>query len=246
MAEYNNKVTLQAMLTAVLSNANSEQNQMYPPSIFSAHFNAVTSYIISTIAENLESKSIYSDCIEPFIIVKKFSLKNGYLELPTNYRNYWEAGVSVKQDFSGNCNDDQSDLTEKEFKDGIKKSNCISRPLTLLNQSEWDDRTTSSYKYPTYNDPVCRIVGGRRLQVCPYDIPNVELRYIRNEKTATYGYVNQPDDTYIFDLATSVESEWTNAAFKYLYEGLNTLYGVYTRDKDFREWSIELKKIGLL
>lgn len=246
MADYNNKVTLQAMLTAVLANANAEQNAAYPPFIYEAHYNAVTSYLINTIAENLESKSIYDDIIEPFLVVKKLQLKNGYLERPKDYRNYWEAGVSVKQDFSGNCSDDQSDLTEKVFQDTIKKSRCMSRPLALVPASEWHDRTTSSYKFPTYEWPICRISGDRKMQVCPYDIPNVELTYIRNEKTVRYGYIMQPDDTYIFDQATSVESEWNNAAFKYLYEGINTLYGIYTRDKEFREWGVELKKIGLL
>ena len=77
MEEYNNKVTLDAMLTAVLANANVEQNFLYSPEIFQSHFNAVTSYLINTIADNLESKSTFADIIFPFTVVNKFALKGG-------------------------------------------------------------------------------------------------------------------------------------------------------------------------
>lgn len=234
------------MLTALLANANTEQNQVYPPRIFEAQFNAVTSYLLDSLVDAYPTKQSVVDILNPFVESIKRPVINGYVEFPENYRNFLDAGVSVKKDMSGECKDDASDLTERNFKEEIKKSGCLSVPLTIVEMDEWDDRTTSLYKQPTYQYPIGCFFGKRRIKVCPYDIYNVELRYVRKEKLYRYGYITQPDDTYIFDKTTSEESEWESNAFTMLYTGLNTLYGVYTRDREFREWGIELKKIGLI
>ena len=241
-----NKCSLKNMLNALLGPTNSEQNQNLPPIIYESFFNSTTSYLIDSLVDNYPTRQSLIDILNPFVESAKLQPKNGYIEFPENYRNFLNGNISVKKDFSSECNNDESDLNEKIFKEEIKKSGCLSRPLKIVDITEWSDLTTSSYKYPTYEYPIAAFFGKRRIKICPYDISTVELTYVRKERLYSMAYIIQPDDSYIIDEKNSIDSEWESNAFTYLFTGLQTLYGVYTRDKEFREWGIELKKIGLL
>jgi len=247
MAE--NKCSLDNMLQAILAAGNGEQNATYPPKIFDAQFNAVTSWLIDTIVELYPKDQSFVDILRPFLKRERLPVRNGEIILPKDMRNFLGAAVSVRKDFKAECSDEP--VTETQMKITDRKSGCLSRPIKIVDQSEFDYLTTHEYKAPTYENPVGCFMGSlgdddsNVLKICPFDITGAEIRYIRNEKKYRYGYITQPDDTYIFDETTTVESEWQNNSFKYLYRGLNVLYGIYTRDNNYRSFAQELKQIGL-
>ena len=236
------------MLQAILAAGNGEQNATYPPRIFDAQFNAVTSWLIDTIVELYPKDQQFVDILRPFLRREKISVANGSVKLPTEIRNFLGAAVSVRKDFTAECSDE---VTELQMKISDRKMGCLSRPVMIVDQSEFDLLTTHKYKFPTYENPIGCFLGSigndnaNYLKICPFDITGVEIRYVRNENKYRYGYIEQPDDTYIFNTATTVESEWQNNAFKYLYRGLSVLYGMYTRDNNFRNFAQELKQLGL-
>lgn len=240
------------MLQSVLSTGLTEQNMTYPPYIYTAQYNAAASYLLSSIAESLPDNQTYIDIVMPFLKKKQLPVKGGIIEIPDDYRNmYGNPGISVREDYTGECSDASNAELEKQFKDSVNKSKCKSRPINIVGQSEWDSRTTSEYNFPTYEYPIGCFFGNEEdgskvLKICPFDIKSVEFRYLRNEKTYLFGYIMQPDDTYIYDAATSVETEFTSAAFKYLYKALNSLYAAYTRDPSAQQWSMILAKEGIL
>lgn len=216
----------------------------YPPSIFSDQFNVVTALLISklvkTYPENL-------DQLKPFMTAKKTSVKQGFVELETDYRDFLSAGITAKKDNSGECSDDPVVIdTEQEFKLSKLKSGCLSRPINMVDDKEWDYRTTSTYDFPTYLNPVGCFFEKNKFKVCPYDLATVEVRYVRQEKLYRYGYKMNPDDTFTFDKDTSVESEWDNSAFDMLFTAMMSLYGQYTRDNTVTDWARVLHNEGIL
>ncbi len=82
--------------------------------------------------------------------------------------------------------------------------------------------------------------------MAPYDIPKVDVMYVINEPTYVYGYIEQPDGTYIFNPATSVQSDWGSNAFEPIYKGIMSLYAAYSRNTSLRDWSLILNKEGIL
>ena len=242
------KCSLENLLKAVLGQANKEQNASYPPYIFDAHVNSVTSYLLSRIAELFPDNQTLIDIAEPFLKTQNMPVINGHVAMPNDYRNYLIGNVSVFEDYSGECGSDKTPtpVIENNFNQKTKKSACIQSPITLVDQSEWALRTRSLIIYPTYEEPIGCFFGSKKLRICPYDIKFVEISYLRQEKNYRYGYIEQPDDTYIFDPKTTEESEWTSAAFEPLFKGLNLLYATYTRDNELKDWNMILKQTGLI
>lgn len=241
-----NKCSLDNMLKAVLAPANQEQNAFYPPYIYEQHYNTATSWLISKIVEIFPTSQQFVDIIEPFLETKQLLIKGGYVEIPTDCRNFLDAAINVKGDLSGECKDDlPKGVLEQQFINEQKKGKCLSRPIIIVDQTQWDLLTKHPYQAPTYEYPIGCFFGKGKLKVCPFDISTVEVRYIRNEKIYKYGYITQPDETYIFDEKTTIESEWNTNAFEYLYKALISLYSVWCRDNTLRNWSVELKQLGL-
>lgn len=244
-------VSLDNMLKAVLAVGNKEQNMMIPPSIFSDMYNTVTSLLLSALSQAYLTDSTVSDMLQPFMKYKKQPPKNGYVEVDSDFRNLLGLGISVKKD-GGDCNSNPVVIdTETEFKTAQLKSGCQSVPIEMVSISEWDYRTTSTYNFPTVKRPIGCFFGKNneektKIRVCPYDLPTIEIRYIRQEKKVVYGYIMQPDDTYLFDLETSVESEWTDAAFKPIFNAMVSLYSAYSRDSELTNWSQILTERGIL
>jgi hypothetical protein len=218
------------MLNMVLANANKEQNQHYPPHIFEAHYNAVAGFLLTELAEAYPSKQMIVDVAEPFLGAQLIPVIGGAVKLPEDMRNFLSASVNISHDGSSLCGKKVKEAIEIAFSTSQAKGKCRSAAVRIVDQSEWDNLTDHKYKYPTYSKPLY----------------SVEIRYIKNEELVRYGYDMLPDDTYTFEPSLSVESQWDNNAFEYLYKGINHLYSVYTKDQDLREFSIELKKIGLI
>jgi hypothetical protein len=247
VATVNNSVSLQNMLQSVLAPANMEQNQAYPPYIYQNQYRVLSSLLLSELSKRFPNASQEDiDCIMPFMEVEKIPVKDGYINLPDNYRNLLgNPSITLRPDNS-DCSSPVVIDTANEFKAANLKGGCRTVPIEMLPQNEWDYRTTSTYAFPDYNNPIGCFFGKNRFKVCPYDISVVEVRYARIEKEYIYGYITQPDDTYIFNPLTSVETEWTSAAFKPFFNGLSSMYAAYTRDNTLSNWSQFLIQNGIL
>lgn len=238
-----NKSSLDNVLKSVLSVGNAEQNFAYAPYVFDTHYNIVTSFILD---RGVDMYPRYVDILLPFIKSDKIPVTNGHVKLPDDYRTLLGApSISVKPG-GGDCSDNNPVIidTKSEFKTANLKAGCKTYPVEIVSKNEWDNRTTSSYGFPTYEQPIGMFVG-KEIKVCPYDLSRVELMYIKNEKKYRYGYITQPDDTYIYDESTSVESEWEDEAFSMIFKGVLALYSAYSRDPNLQNYSQILNQAGL-
>lgn len=252
--------TLDKILKMVLASGNKEQNQHYPPHIFQEHFNLSTSWLVDEIAKLFPTTQSIIDIIRPFLETKDVIVKNGKIEFPENYRHLLGVGMFATDDFKNPCGCDEAkggngDCSEfkndplapspLQIQEQAAKRKCISRTVRLVDIDEWDELTTHPYKHPTYKEPIACIFRGDGIKICPYDVPSVEVRYIRQPKQYAYNYTTLPDDTYVFNSSNSVESEWLDNATSYLYKAVSTLYAMYVRDSEMRDYNVELRKIGI-
>ncbi len=239
-----NKSSLDNLLKSLVSVANIEQNNIIPPNIYSSMYNTVTSFLID---ECVKRYPEFVDVLLPFIKEKKIPVTDGYVQLPEDYRNLIGApSISVKADGS-DCSDSAEPInTEAKFKVETLKKGCQTVPVVIVDKSEWDNLTTSTYDFPTYNAPIGMFIGGNRIKVCPFDIKNVQVTYAKKEDIYVYGYTMQPDDTYIYNVSDSVESIWTEAAYQYLFKGLVALYSAYSKDNNLRDFGLILNQSGIL
>lgn len=248
MAVNNSKSGLQNLLTAILSVANQDQNLFIPPWIFSSMVNTVTSFLIDRCVEVYPDNPKTLDIIDPFVKIEAIAPEGGMIKFPKDYRNILGApSIIVKGDKTGECGDTSVPITSpQQFLAATLKGGCIRRPITIVAQSEFDYLTTSSYKKPNYWNPIAFNAGDGQLRVCPSDITKCYLMYVRQEKIYNFGYTMNPDDTYFLDPATTEDTEWKNAAFSTLFKGLNHLYGIYSRDKEFSNWAVALSQISIV
>lgn len=235
------------MLQAMLAVGNSEENQIYAPNIYEAQRNAVTSLLLSQLAKEYPDNQQVIDILRPYVIVEKIPVKNGFVDLPVEYRNLLgNPSINIKPK-GADCGDNDAIIidSEQEFKTANLKAGCQKRPVIIKPQSEFDYETTSTYKFPTYFDPICMYYGKNQLRVCPYDIASVEIQYIKKESNCKVGYITQPDDTWVIDPSTSVEPEWDSNAFDPIFNAMMVLYSAYTRDRDLREFGLILTQKGI-
>lgn len=229
-------VSLQNMLNSVLGVFNVEQSMAYSPKIYEAHYNTVTSLLLSKLAKTYPDSQESIDMIDPFVEQQLLVVKDGYISLPGNYRNMLGSPmIAAKGDNSGECSD--LPVTATDFKVGVQKSKCKQNPLTIVPESEWADKTRSTYDFPTYENPIGYFSGKKQIKVCPYDISRVLVTYARKEKQIVVGYIMQPDDTFLIDTSTSIGPEWTDAVYPIIFKALCALYAAYSRDRDLAEWS---------
>jgi len=241
-----NKCSLDNMLNAILSVANTEQNMAYPPSVFTSQFNTVTSLLLSKLADIYPSDSSVLDIIDPFVERELIRPIGGYLNMKENYRNILGTPmISIKDDGCAEC-EQSADVTNGEFNKLILKAGCRKVPVIMVDQSEFASRTTSTYKKPTYEKPIGYRSGKRQIKICPFDINAVEVMYVRTEKLVSYGYTMQPDDTFVYNATASIESEWTSAAFEPIFKALFSLYSAYTRDNQLKDWALFLNQNNLV
>lgn len=238
-----NLSSLENILKSLVDIGNKEQNQMLPPKVFDSIINTVSSFYKSAL---IKAYPVGADVLRPFMRTKQVNVKNGLVELPSDYRDMiGNPSIVAKNDGTAECGDQPDISDEDQFNLEILKKGCQSRPIDMLSQNEWDDRTTSKYKQPTYWDPIGCFFDEKNIKVCPYDIAVVNVRYAIEEKQYRYGYIIQPDDTYIYDKNTSIESEWKDNAFPALFRGCLALYSDYLRDNQLGQASQILNQIGL-
>jgi hypothetical protein len=183
--------------------------------------------------------------LDPFVEKKVIPIMNGYILLPDNYRNILGAPQIAAKNGKMECTGITT-VSANEFKEQVKKAGCTKRPIVVVPESEFALQTTSTYRAPDFWNPIGWKEGKKKINVCPANITASEVLYVREEKVYSYGYIMQPDDTYIFDPATSTESEWTSAAFTPLFRGITACYAAYSRDPALREWSQILNQVGIL
>lgn len=236
------------MLTAILSVANQSQNLVLPPFIFSSMVNTVTSFLIDKCVELYPNSPQLLDIIDPFVKVACITPSGGLVTLPDDYRNILGApSIIVKDDKKGECGDAAVPITNaQQFLNATLKGGCIRRPITIVAQSEFDYLTTSKYKRPTIWNPIGFNAGQKQIRACPTDLSKVYVLYVKQEQVYNYGYQLNPDDTFFIDESTTVDTEWTNPSFTALFKGLNHLYGIYSRDKQFSDWAQVLSQLSIV
>lgn len=246
------KSSLQNLYTALISVSNGSQNFFLPPWVFSSMINTATSFLIDKCVALYPDNAQLLDIIAPFVQVACIPPSGGLISLPTNYRNILGA-PSVIVNKAGECGEVVVPIsTAQQFLTATLKGGCQRRPIAIVPQSEFDYLTTSSYKAPTYWNPIGFNTGQNaetgqvQIRICPADLSKVFILYVRQELVYTVGYDMNPDDTWTISATTTVDTEWGNAAFQPLFKALNHLFGIYARDKQFSDWAQALSQISIV
>lgn len=248
MGVNNSKSGIQNLLTAMLAPANQDQNLFIPPWIVSSMVNTVTSFLIDKCVELYPSSAQVLDIIDPFVKISPITPSGGMIPLPDDYRNILGSpSIIVNGSKNGECGDTGVPITNaQQFLAATLKGGCIRRPITIVAQSEFDYLTTSSYKKPTFFNPIGYNAGNKQIKICPTDISKCYLLYVKQEQIYNFGYKMNPDDTYIIDNQTTIDTEWTSPAFSSLMKGLTVLYSAYSRDKQFMDFATLLREVNIV
>lgn len=236
------------MLQAVLSVANEEQSMFYSPRVFTDQYNVVTSMLISALVKAYPMNPVVIDQLEPFVRVKLIPVINGFVDLPDDYRDILGTPyIYANESLNGECGEKvEEPLTASSFKVQNLKGKCNMSAVTIYPESEFALRTRSTYDSPTWEKPIGFFSGAKQIKVCPYDIGKVALMYVVKEKAYVYGYIPQPDDTFLPDPATTVESEWNSNAFDPIFKAMISMYSAYAKDQEIQNWSQLLSERGIL
>lgn len=251
MAPRKNDQTLDRTYRQVLAQGNAEQNQHYPPNVFDTHYNAVTSFILTEGVKVFGENQYIKDLLRPFLKVVLLPVKFGKAELPEDYRHYTGASIFVKKDFSDCMVIDElspnTPPTKEQLQDAQEKSKSISWDVDMVEEDEYSDITNNSYKFPTWEFPIGCIFESDYIKVCPYEIPFIELHYIRQPSIYKYGYGTNTDDSiyYAPTMTGFMETEWRTNADDLLFKAMNTLYAMYVRDGELGNAMAALKEKGL-
>lgn len=213
--------------------------------------NTVTSFLLDKCVALYPDNQQLIDVISPFVKVACIPPSGGIITLPSNYRNLL-GSPSIIVNKGCECKDENVSInTPQQFLSATLRGGCSRRPITIVAQSEFDYLTTSSYKKPSFWDPVGYFVGQNdkgqnQIRICPADLNKVYVMYVVQEDIYSLAYTPNPDETWSIDAVNTVDTQWNNAAFSAIFKGLNHLYGIYSRDKQFSEWAMALSQISLV
>lgn len=245
MANETNKSSLDSILRAILSIARQSQSMFYSPQIYSEQRNIVESLLLSALVKSYPLNPSVIDQIAPFVEVATIKNTDGFIQLPDNYRNILGSPVVfATPNSTGECNSTEP-LTKENFKLGILQGGCRLNPLTIVPQSEFAVRTQSTYDQPTWEAPIGYFFGNK-IKVCPYNITRLGVMFVHKESEVRYGYTVQPDDTYLYDAGTTVETEFNSAAYEPIFNAMCSLYFAYAKDPAMQNWAMILSKSGIL
>lgn len=246
MALNNGACGFNNLLKSLTAVGNFEQNMFYPPFVFQAHVNTITSLLISELVKIFPKSPSALDMLNPFIKIAMIPATNGFIQLPSDYRDILGTPmIFANPDSTGECGGQIEPLTAQNFKTGILKAGCKLNAVTVVPQAEFGDLTTSTYNAPTYDQPIAYFSGSNQLRICPYDLTKVAVMYARQETPYIMGYIMNPDDTYFIDPTTTTDTEWTSAAYTPIFNALVALYSAWSRDNEIVNWSQVLKN-GIL
>jgi hypothetical protein len=241
------KAGLNNMLQAILAVVNEEQSAIYPPSVFSSQYNSVTALLIDKLVQLYPGSPASIDMLDPFMKFAMVPVKNGVIPLPDDYRNILGAPyIFINKGCDGECGKIPQITTSQQFLTANLKGGCKAAPITIVSEAEFSIRTSSTYKRPTHENPIGYFTGQKMIKICPYDLTICGLLYVVQEDIYQYGSIMQPDDTFIFDQTTTIDSPWTNAAFKPIFNALLSLYSAYVKDPEMTNWAMLIQKEGLL
>lgn len=243
------KCSLNNMLKAILSVANEEQSMFYSPRVYQDQYNAVTSLLISALVKAYPANPVVIDQLEPFVDIKLIQVKDGYVDLPEEYRDILGSPYifgNPKNDGECKSTEFEEPLTAQNFRKQTLKGGCNIRPVLIYPESEFIERCNSTYDAPTWEAPIGFFSGKKQIKICPYDASKVAVMYVKKEDSYIYGYIVQPDDTFLFDINTTVESLWTSASFTPIFNALCSLYSVYAKDGEMQGWTQYLAEKGIL
>lgn len=246
-----NDQTLDRTYRQILSTGNSEQNQTYPPNVFDTDYNLVTSFILTEGVKLFGENQYIKDLLRPYLKIMLIPVQFGKAKLPQDYRHYTGISIFGSQDKTKCMQiaglEPGEAPTDAQLKDAQEEFKSISWDLDLVEEDEYNQLTSHSYKFPTLKKAIGCIFESDCIKVAPYDIPFIELHYIRQPKIYKYGYAPNPDDTFSYDptMTGAVETEWRTNADDLLYKGVQTLYSMRQRDNELRDGMTLLKKEGL-
>jgi len=235
--------TLDSTMRQVLSQANADQNQHYPPHVFDTHYNIVTKYLLGEIIKSWPTNSTIKMLAKPFLMTRVVPVVNGLIEFPENFWNFLNASIYLNDDSTKAC--DAIEITPEQAIDARLQNRSNTRTVHEVDQKTWDYRIDHSYKKPKLSKPIICMFESEGYRISPHDVPSVQLTWLREPKEYKYGYKMNPDDTYQYDVSKGVESEWDHTAAEYLFKGMNVLYSAYVRDVEQREWAQLLNQKGL-
>lgn len=237
--------TMDSTLRKVLSQANADQNQSYPPRVFSEHFNIVSDFILDEVNRLFPTNRSVKDIASPFLRVLDVKVINGVITIPADAKHV--LGLTIFIDLTKNS---ACEKPEGYSQDDIDKSRLSKRiesqDVIFKEQFEYNKLTSSRYKKPKLSKPICCKFKDKEIRISPYNVPMVEMSYLVEPKKYRYGYKMNADDTYYWDPAATIESEWETTAASYLFKGVNVLYANYVRDQEQVSGAQALKQIGLL
>jgi hypothetical protein len=242
-----NKSSLDNVLKAVLAVSQEEQSFYYSPHIYTQHRNIIESLLLSALVKAFPANPIVIDQIAPFVKTQTIPVTNGYIQLPDDYRNILgNPVVFANKDSTGECGEVSEPLNIRNFQLGILKSGCRLNALTIVPQSEFADRTVSTYNTPSYENPIGYFMDNNKIKVCPFNLTKVGVMYARKERLLNYGHYSNPDDTYGYDQTTTIDSEFGSNAFEMIFNACIALYSAYAKDKELQSWAEVLKTQGIL
>lgn len=241
------------VLQMTLAQANKEHNQHYPPHIFEAHYKLTSDWLKDECVKLYPTSQIIIDIIRNYLEIELAAVKNGIVIIPKLYRNFLGAGFYANDD--KNCT--PVALPEKAFKN--PKSPTIaeievitaemhveSKKIEIRGIGEWNYLSSHPYKKPkTFDKAAGCMFTGTTLKVLPLNIPYVEMRFLKKTDEFKYGYTMLPDETYVFDPATTVEELWDETAIPYLFKGVNKLCANYLRDTEYIASTTDLRENSL-
>lgn len=238
-----NKSSLKIFFDLVTKPLDIPKSRVVPPEVFDAIYNLSAAWVIGKVVELWPRDQRYVEVVEPFLRVDVKHTANGIVDLPKEYRNFLGASVLTNEAKTATCNDTPQAIRLRQHELEAVKGICERVPIRIVDQAEFDFFTQDEFDMPTLKAPIGCFFGEKKLKVCPLDLGSVEMKYLINEKMYKYGYIMQPDDTFINDTATTVETEFTNAAFDKLYAASTKLLGVYLRDNSVVGFSQALNEV---
>lgn len=249
-----NKSSLQNILQAVLSVSQQEQNFFYSPYVYTQHRNVIESLLLSELVKSYPANPEVIDQIAPFVKIAIIPVTNGYIQLPdgtgndAGYRNILGAPlIFAKPDDSGECGEPIIEpLTPENFKLGQLRAGCKLNAVNIVPQTEVAFRLKSTYDFPTHESPIGWFIDSNKIKVCPYDLTKIAVMYSKKERLLNYGYIVQPDDTYLYDESTTVDTEFDSNAFSLIYNACMFLYSAYAKNPELQNWSQILQSQGIL